>query len=309
MDKVKEKENISCNFCGSSSSKIFDSVDGWDIVICNNCKFHYTNPRPILKELYKYYDESYFTDIRHSKKFYNEDGSVKESIENYDNRILNIENYVNSKGRLLEIGAARGGFLKVMHDRGWEVKGVEISEDAVKLAKEVNGIDLFCGSFEDYSSENKFDVICMYQTLEHVANPKEIIKKSYELLNKAGVLIIEVPNINGYDIKKDKIRRNMVYDLPRHLNHFSPSFLSKQIKNFGFQILEIDKYYPQFILDWMASKNQTYELKSVSKAPHNKIKQEVELKKYNKSWKVKLLDSFSNLYPGWRFTVIAKKLV
>ena len=55
-----------------------------------------------------------------------------------------------------------------MKERGWNVKGVEISEAACKIAKDKYNIELFNGNFLNFVSEEKFDVICMYQTLEHV---------------------------------------------------------------------------------------------------------------------------------------------
>jgi len=307
MDRAVERENILCNFCESNNYSHFDCSDGWNIVKCKGCGFHYTNPRPFLSQLPDFYKEDYFNDIRHSKKFYNDDGSIRNSTGNYNNRIKTIENHVNCRGSLLEIGAARGGFLKVMRERGWQISGVEISENAVKLAKEINNVDLFCGTFDQFNTKNKFDVICMYQTLEHVSNPKKVIEKAYLLLNKKGILVIEVPNIKGFDIKKDKRRKKLVYDLPRHLNHFSPKFLSNQLIKIGFSIIEKDRYYPQFLLDWMETKQKgKNELHTGSNCSENNSK-EIPLKKHNKTWKVKFLDNVSKFYPGWRFTLVAQK--
>ncbi|CAN0531624.1 unnamed protein product, partial [Scytosiphon promiscuus] len=119
---------------------------------------------------------------------------------------------------------------------------------AVKLAKSVYNLDIFCGTFDQFKPQKQFDVICMYQTLEHVPNPDFIIDRSYELLKKDGILVIEVPNIKAFDIKIDNERKRLSYDLPRHLNHFHPSFLSKEIKKRKFEILDIDLHYPSFIL-------------------------------------------------------------
>ncbi len=308
LAKSLGKEDIVCDFCGSDNYSNYAAVDGWKIVKCTGCGFHYTNPRPLLTELPKFYSEAYFNDERHSKKFYNEDGSVKSVIEDYSNRIETIENNVNSRGRLLEVGAARGGFLKVMQERGWSVAGVEISEDAVGLAKSINNLDLFCGELQDFNPIEKFDVICMYQTLEHVANPKKNIAQSFELLANGGVLIVEVPNIKGYDIRRDEKRRHLVYDLPRHLNHFSPKFLSKQMSKMGFEVVLLDRYYPQFVLDLLNRKST-----SKKHTPTNQLdgkstdRKEIPLKRTKKSWKLKIIDSVSIFFPGWRFTIVAKK--
>jgi 2-polyprenyl-3-methyl-5-hydroxy-6-metoxy-1,4-benzoquinol methylase len=307
IDNV-EFELVVCGFCGNNHYDNYESLEDWNIVKCKGCGFHYTNPRPKLSVLDKYYDSKYFKDVRHSKKFHNSDGTIRKTTESYFNRIETIESNIEKRGRLLEIGAARGGFLNVMKDRGWHVDGVEISKDAVGLAKEIYGIDLFLGIYQDFQPKEKFDVICMYQTLEHVPDPKQILEKSYRLLNEGGLLIVEVPNIKGFDIKKDKDRRYLVYDLPRHLNHFSPKFLVNQMTNMGYEILEVDRYYPQFVLDLINRKKSIKDnVVEDEKSEISMKKNDLPLLKNNKSWKLRLVDKFSVIYPGWRFTVIAKK--
>lgn len=302
-----EKETISCNFCGSSKFTKYDQIGKWTIVKCKECGFCYTNPRPKEEFLPVFYTEDYFQDIRHRKRFYEPDGSIKLDEGNYLNRIIEIENYFDNRGVLLEIGAARGGFLKKMQDRGWEVFGVEISEDAVELAKQVNNLRLFCGNFISYHLNNHFDVICMYQTLEHLPEPKEILKKAFTELKPNGILVIEVPNIKGWDIMWNKREKELVYDLPRHLNHFSPLLLKKELNKLGFEIIDIDRYYPNFILKYFNRKNK----KTQNNKIFNKDKREEEslpMKRKNKTWKLKLLDMISIIFPGWRFTIIARKV-
>lgn len=310
MNENITKEYISCHFCGSNNYNNYDSSNDWNIVKCSKCGHLYTNPRPKAEDLPNYYAEEYFKDERHFDQYYNDDGTVKEEAADFSNRIVMIEHHVLKRGKILEIGAARGNFLKVMKERGWEVDGIEISKDAVLLSKQINDIDLFCGTMEEFTSNEKFDVICMYQTLEHVPNPEIIIRKSYEMLNKNGIILIEVPNIKGYDIKSNPEKRRLIYDLPRHLNHFSPKILSRELTKKGFKTITIDRYYPDFILNFFKNRNS---VKVASSSDNNEKKEStsqqknIPLAKNNISFKGKIINLLSLFFPGWRFTIVGKK--
>jgi 2-polyprenyl-3-methyl-5-hydroxy-6-metoxy-1,4-benzoquinol methylase len=297
------KKQITCNFCNSNNSKPFFNGE-WPIVKCQNCGFIFTNPIP--ENLEAFYSEEYFKDIRHSDKFYNTDGSIKTSEGDYFGGILDIENYSKTRGKLLEIGAARGGFLKKMKDRSWEVYGVEISVDAVNIAHQINNLELYRGDYLSYHTKQQFNVICMYQTLEHLPNPKEVLTKVYNEIEQEGILVIEVPNVEGWDIKWDEERKRLVYDLPRHLNHFSPSFLKKELLKLGFEILEINRYMPDFLLKLLSHRNQQLKKSKENVSKHVEVKN-IPLLKKNITWKLRLLNLVSIFFPGWRFTIIARK--
>lgn len=303
-------EAINCPLCSCDSYRYYDSLDGWQIVACNECDLKYTNPRPTIDSLPEYYSESYFQDERHVGKFYEKDGTLKKKDTSpYINRIQDVENFVTQRGSLLEVGAARGGFLNVLKDRGWKVKGLDISQDAVDFGKKEYGLDMFCGHFTDMPVDEKYDVICMYQTLEHLPDPGAVIAKSASLLNPWGLFIAEIPNLNAFDMKINKERRRLSYDLPRHLNHFSVKVLSKHLRSNGFEVINIDRYYPNFILELLNRKNRNAE-KHVSVSARKSINKESEnkpLMKYASGWKNQLLRMNSRWFPGWRFTITAMR--
>lgn len=304
-------EIISCNFCGSSSSTLYDQIQEWKIVKCNNCGFHYTNPRPTLESLPYYYSEEYFKDERHRAKFYNEDGSLKADVANYTNRIMDAESHVNKRGSILEVGAARGGYLHVMKQRGWEVAGVEISQDACNQAKLMYGLDLFCGVMVQYQAQQKYDVVSMYQTLEHVPDPKEVIQKSYELLKPGGNIVIEVPNRNCFEMKYSAERRRLSYDLPRHLNHFTPDFLAKELEKANFEVIDIrrneDKMISRILEKRQSAPAANAPKQAASGSSTAAPAKEIPLLRYPSGFKQQILQTINKVLPGWRFTIIGRK--
>jgi SAM-dependent methyltransferase len=305
---INDTININCAFCNSSESTPYDKEGDWTIVKCNSCNFLYTNPRPTIESLPSFYEEEYFKDKRHVSKFYNPDGTIKQVQVNYTNRIEDIEHFAGKRGRLLEIGSARGGFLSLMKTRGWDVQGVEISADAGQKAND-SGITTFVGVYTDFNEGNKFDSICMYQTLEHVPDPKEIILKAFEDLNPGGTLIVEVPNVKCFEQKVNKTRRHLSYDLPRHLNHFSHSFLMSEFKKAGFDTIRVDLYPPKFLLKLMSiiEARKANKMKPVAVGRSEEKVGQISLMKKSDSKKAKIIQSISRIFPGWRLTITGIK--
>jgi len=304
-----ELEDVKCCFCNSDSSKLFDQVGSWKVKECY-CGHIYTSPRPKMEFLARLYDEEYYgNNDRFNGEF--SKGKVGKSDSDFYKNIQDVESWVEQRGSLLEIGCAKGDFLKAMSNRGWKVVGVDISEESIGRGLKENELDLRCGTIETVEFSKKFDAIVMYQCLEHMPNAKLALDRSYELLNKDGVLVIEVPNLKSFDFKISKKRRFWSYDLPYHLSHFTPSFLSQELKKRNFTILEIDLYYPNFILSLLKGVNKMKGSKEVSepiqRTSNSELKKSIKLSKKNNGIKIKMLNFISKFFPGWRFTIIAKK--
>jgi SAM-dependent methyltransferase len=309
-------ETVDCCFCGSSEYSPYDSVDEWRIVKCNHCGFCFTNPRPTVESLPSFYDLRYFKDDDVARLgFFNEDGSPNLGQDiGYHHRIADLESRVDKRGSLLELGAALGGFLSVMRKRGWKVSGVEVSREAVEIARKNEGINIFCGKLEEFETTETYDVVCMYHSLEHTPNPAFVIEKTYELLNPGGIVVIEVPNLEGFDARINRERKLLSYDLPRHLSHFTPALLSKKLEKKGFEILEVDLYYPNFILRLAEAGNARRRGGNVDQpvldsddghaAQHNV---DLPMARRRINWKTRLLKYASQVFPGWRFTIVARK--
>jgi SAM-dependent methyltransferase len=309
-------ETVDCSFCGSPEYSLYDSVDEWRIVRCKRCGFYFTNPRPTIESLPSFYDMSYFRDddeIRFG--FFNQDGEPRSlSAHEYKQRIADIESYVEKRGCLLELGAAVGEFLSVMSSRGWKVEGVEVSRDAVEVAKRNHAVDIFCGNLEQFESSKTYDVVCMYHSLEHTPNPAYVIDRAYELLKPGGIIVIEVPNLKGFDSRINRERKLSSYDLPRHLSHFTPAILSNKLQRTGFEILDIDLYYPQFILQMAeqhaSRRKRTWDRTPIAANDHRHDSpsgEELPMAHNSFNWKSRLFKRVSRLFPGWRFTIVARK--
>lgn len=140
--------------------------------------------------------------------------------------------------RLLEVGCAHGGFLKQAESLGWVVDGIEPSASAVAAACE-KGLQVLCGRLEDAGIETgSRDVVAMWMVLEHVPNPREVIRESARVLTADGHLAFSVPNAGSWE----RIvfgRHWLGYDAPRHLQMFQIRSLRRLLGEEGFQRVRI----------------------------------------------------------------------
>ena len=169
-------------------------------------------------------------------------------------------------GSLLDVGTGIGQFLATARSSYREVYGTEVSSVAIRIAKEKYNLDIFQGTIEDIDWQGKvFDNISLFHVLEHVHNPKSVLRKCHSLLSPDGVLVIAVPNeVSSLRARARtwmmnaglKERRGLGrFGLPLvslgpetgevHLSHFVPEVLDKLLRNTGFSVLKktLDPYY------------------------------------------------------------------
>jgi SAM-dependent methyltransferase len=156
------------------------------------------------------------------------------------------------EGRLLEIGCATGEFLNAMRGSGsWDLYGVEISEHAVRYARDQWGLNVFRGQLKEAQyPDNFFDVVVLWDVLEHLSNPKSALLEIRRVLARDGWLIFRVPNLDGLDAKLFG-RYWAGLDAPRHFSIFSKATLKRLLEITGFipqRIACISGTYPTFVL-------------------------------------------------------------
>ena len=124
-----------------------------------------------------------------------------------------------TKPHLLDFGCGVGDFLHYAQQKGCEITGCDLSEDARKYASEKLGKTIVSPEEIFALPHSTFDVITMWHVLEHIDNLKFLTEQLHRLLKDNGRLVIAVPNYKSYDAQyyKDKWA---AYDVPRHLNHF-----------------------------------------------------------------------------------------
>ncbi len=220
-----------------TASDYLVSHESFDIMECNDCTLRFTFPIPDANEIYKYYQSEDY--ISHTgvgnniiNKIYN---IIKYFTLRSKRRIVQLYS-VQKTGSILDIGCGTGEFIKTMQQAGWKVSGVENNESARKLA-EVNCSSSIMNQNEFFKSNQKYDVITLWHSLEHLLDLQKYLDNISASLNAKGLLIIAVPNYKSYDAEYYK-QDWAAYDVPRHLYHFSFEAMIKLLEKFKFQLIK-----------------------------------------------------------------------
>lgn len=213
---------MSCPICKKTATIYIEN--NFKIYRCGNCGFGFTEGTEIQKGDY-HRDETY---------------DLEESLfRNIFLKRVNIINKFIKQGSVLEIGCSTGIMLQLFKDRGFSVTGIELSKPAAKVA-ENRGIFVINKPFEKINFKNKFDLIVLNHTLEHLDKPKEILKRCKTLLKPKGLIYIDLPNFDALSLKFQKQKWPLL--LPKeHLWHFTEKSFKVIFSELDFKILYVEK--------------------------------------------------------------------
>lgn len=224
-------KKVLCNICQKNFSKVLFKIKDpegmeFDMVRCQGCNLVYMNPRFEPREIEDFYNENYFAfdDIKQVRQ-------IKYAVE----AIEEITEF-KREGRLLDIGSAKGLFLLVARKYGFEVEGLEISKYAAEFTQEAFGIYTTAGTIDEVDyPENHFDVITMYDVLEHFQNPLENMLKIRKILKDDGILMVDTPNF-GSIFSKFRGKKWPGYGI-YHLYCFSNNTIDRLLSMAGFRAI------------------------------------------------------------------------
>jgi 2-polyprenyl-3-methyl-5-hydroxy-6-metoxy-1,4-benzoquinol methylase len=154
------------------------------------------------------------------------------------NEILDRFEAFRKTGNLLDVGAGYGFFLEIARQRGWNVYGTELTDEAVNHCSE-KGLTMFKGELQNIDFGGVvFDVIISIEVIEHIYNPIDYLKKSNEILRKGGEFYLTTPNFNSFLRYRLKEEYNVI-EYPNHLGYFTRKTLNKVFTENGFKTLKI----------------------------------------------------------------------
>ncbi len=141
-------------------------------------------------------------------------------------------------GRLLEIGSAYGFFLDLARSH-WSVLGIDVSQEGVQHSREVLGLPVVLGDFLDASEQpESFDLICLWDTIEHLPRPARTIEKASRWLKPGGSLVITTGDIGSLVARWRKSRWRQIHP-PTHLFYFSRKTLSRAVEQAGLEVRSV----------------------------------------------------------------------
>jgi SAM-dependent methyltransferase len=141
------------------------------------------------------------------------------------------------RGRLLEVGAGSGGFVRVALARGWKVDATEVSESGLQALR-ATGATVFAGDLASGNyADAQFDLVVSVEVIEHLPAPLDHVREMWRVTRPGGLLVLTTPNFNGLSRRYLGIRWRVID--PEHLGYFTPSTLLRLLRDVGYTSVRV----------------------------------------------------------------------
>lgn len=223
-----------CNICSTEAYQIICKINRYTLCRCVKCRVVFTKPQP-NKHLLNENNQCKYNTLENETVYL----SLQSIFESRAKKCIKELKRYKNRGKLLDIGSSYGFYLKSFKSAGYKATGIELSNRAVSYSRNKLKLNTLQDSFEKHIFKyNKFDVITLFDVIEHFPDPQKSITKIRKILKKDGILVIQTPN---YDSIISKITASRWYWLlvPQHLFLYSIKTIRFFLKNNGFKIMHI----------------------------------------------------------------------
>jgi len=253
---------VNCNLCGSDNYSVFypstirnsqPRVEDYistnnqygiynTIVVCNCCGLKYVNPRDEgIKDLYKSVVDNAYLE------------SWNERAYTFTKHMKVLSKYYKEGKSLLDVGCYAGIFLSEAKKAGYAAAGLDPSLWAVVFAREKTCADVRQGGWDEvFFPEESFDIVTMWDVIEHLEDPSACLNQAYRWLKKNGIIALTT-----HDIASPFARfmgKRYLWLMRFHLYHFEPKTLSAMLFKNNFQPIATEYYSKKVSLQYFVER-------------------------------------------------------
>ncbi len=238
---MKSKKLESCRICGSKKIyKEYPLKGKFDIYHCSNCETDSIYPLPSEKDVAQSTDQEYF-------KAYGDESIKTFKVDDF-RRVLEQVPQKKIKSSL-DVGCANAYLVEFMHNKKIDAYGIELFPEVAKKAQaKFKQKRIFIGEFTKYNFKRKFDLIVMFDLIEHMENPHLAFERAQKLLNKDGYVLILTPDISA--IKKKILGRYWTGYYVEHIHCFSPTTMRYLAHKTGLKVYKAKRFYKRVNLHY-----------------------------------------------------------
>jgi SAM-dependent methyltransferase len=245
MEKLMKFSEHACCWCGANEFEIIiqgpdlllDMPGEFQFVKCCNCGLLRQNPYLDWDDLKNYYPDNYAS-------YQPQTSTITSHMHRWDKRYglwkrVKIINKYKPSGTWVDIGAGTGRILQEASLwKKWKLLAVEPVKHAAEYIQNNSDIIVINNQFEDLEGfENHFDIVTMWDVIEHLKNPITCLTKVRDILKPGGIFVFSTPNLKSWD-RKVFNKYWVGYDLPRHLHLFPDNLLLQILEDIGFAFNE-----------------------------------------------------------------------
>lgn len=259
-------ELVNCPICGNGNPNFFYDKERDNhpvhFVICKNCGLVYQNPR-LSSEDFKEYYESSFRDSNLGEdklnEYINSRIKVGTDILNlisdlFFSREVNVskqELFGNKIFSVLDVGCGVGGILAPFRDAGFTCKGIDAPSFYTQVGRMRFKIDIEEVFISEFNTKEKFDIIILNHSLEHVLDPIKDLAKIHSLLKDDGLLYIELPDVE----RPYNWTTLQFFFMLGHVFYYSPLTLEILMNKTGFNRVYLDSETTPFMKNIFTKKS------------------------------------------------------
>jgi 2-polyprenyl-3-methyl-5-hydroxy-6-metoxy-1,4-benzoquinol methylase len=141
--------------------------------------------------------------------------------------------------RFLDVGCSTGFVVEAAKKEGWDAYGIDLNPSAVSFGRS-RGLNLSLGDLDQSEFEPaSFDVVTMFDVIEHVIDPSDLIKQAIRLLRPGGLIFLYVPNYDSASRILLKEKAHFIWPT-HHLTYFTPKTLEAFITSLGLKPLYLE---------------------------------------------------------------------
>jgi len=223
-----------CPLCSGRESLLINRTGDFRIVRCRECGFTYLENPSQETELYETFwgEDDELPEVFAGDA---QDASLREAYHINRQRVEYLKS-LRPNGSLLDIGCGNGFFLTLAQQVGYECIGQEVSQNAIRFARNNFNLSIIDEALENIVQDQKmmFDIITIWHVLEHVNDPILFLKQIYTILKPGGILVVEVPNLNSLKFRLSNWKWEGGNHPKYHQSYFIHQTLTEMLQAAGF---------------------------------------------------------------------------
>jgi len=246
-------EETSCPTCGSDALRKLIFKDGEiGFYVCDQCNLQFASPRFTELSMLNIYEQENFTKDYKDYREWNYSDWVKSGDRSYTvslEKVKLIAEYLPKGSRILDVGCSIGLTVFLANKNGFDAQGVEPSKELFLIAKNSIGVPVENLQIQEFENSHPFDGVVIWDVLEHLYNPIEVLAACSSRLVPGGYLFAQIPNHRGVGNKLKELlcrvglrKKYKHFGFPWHVYSFDKESLQKMFAKVGLTTIRFESW-------------------------------------------------------------------